>query len=335
MKETAILLMPPEPPPPPPPIDQRAFASLVGQHRRALHVHCYRMVGSFSDADDLVQDTMLRAWRAWDSYDPATAELGLRRWLYRIATNACLDFLKSASRRVTQSRSCSEVPWLSPYPDVLLDELPAADGGPDVEAARKETIALGYLALIQMLPAQQRAVLVLREVLGWSAAETAAALGVSVAAANSSLQRARETIGQHADPLATAAEPSADERAVLAAFIDAHQRGDAAASVAMMSKDIRITMPPHPMCYDGIDQIAPLLAKAFGDEAMGEWRLVPAWANRQPAAVSYLRRPGDREFRAFKIDVLRVAAGLIAEITTFDASLIDAFGCPKILEVTP
>jgi RNA polymerase sigma-70 factor (TIGR02960 family) len=317
------------------PPTSRAFEAQIRPYRRALHVHCYRMVGSFSDADDLVQDTLLRAWRAWGSYDPATGELGLRRWLYRIATNASLDFLKSAARRLTSTASIHEVPWLQPYPDVLLDELPTADAGPAGAAARKETIALGYLALIQLLPAQQRAVLVLRDVLGWSAAETAAALDVSVAAANSSLQRARDTIGQHADPLATAessSAPSREERAVLAAFIDAHERGDAAASVALMSQQIRVTMPPHPVVYVGIAELAPLLERAFGADGMGEWRLVPAWANRQPAAVSYLRRPGDTTFRAFKIDVLRVTGSQIAEITTFDASLVELFGCATALE---
>ena len=307
-----------------------SFDALVAQHRRALHVHCYRMVGSFTDAEDLVQETMLRAWRAKDSFDTSTADVGMRRWLYRIATNACLDFLKSAPRRVSAtSASFNEVPWIQPYPDRLLDELPASDDSPDAAIATKESIALGYLALIQLLPPQQRAVFLLREVLGWSAAETAEQLGLSVAAANSSLQRARETIDRDADPHALEA-PTDEQRAVLAAFIDAHQRQDAAASLAVMAKNIRITMPPHPMCFVGTDALEPLLARAFGG-TMGEWRLVPAWANRQPAAVSYRRAPGDTEFRAFKVDVLRVRDGLIEEITTFDASLVEAFGLSTVL----
>jgi RNA polymerase sigma-70 factor (ECF subfamily) len=293
------------------------FDALAAGHRRALHVHCYRMVGSFADAEDLVQETMLRAWQARDRYDASTEEAGLRRWLYRIATNACLDFLKSAPRRVSASSSSfDEVAWLQPYPDRLLDEI----------AVEKETIALGYLAVIQTLPPQQRAVFVLRDVLGWSAAETAEALELSVAAANSSLQRARETMARGA---VASSEPTEAEREVLAAFIDTHQRGDAAGSLALMAKDIRITMPPHPVVFAGIDAIAPLLERAFGSG--DEWRLVPAWANRQPAALSYLRRPGDTEFRAFKVDVLRVVDGRAAEITTFDASLVEAFGLPTVL----
>ncbi len=289
-------------------------------HRRALHVHCYRMLGSYTDADDLVQETMIRAWTARDAYDPATGELGLRRWLYRIATNACLDFLKSAPRRVAaQSTSFNEVAWLEPYPDRLLDE----------EAVAKETIALGYLALIQLLPAQQRAVYLCREVLGWSAAETAELLDLSVAAANSALQRARDTVAKHAGPVAPS-EPTDAERAVLAAFIDAHQRNDAAAAFALMREDIRVTMPPAPAVFVGREAMRPLLSRAFESD-MGEWKLIEAWANRQPAAVSYLRAPGDTKFRAFKVDVLRIDGDRVAEITTFDVRYLDAFGLPAVL----
>jgi RNA polymerase sigma-70 factor (ECF subfamily) len=307
------------------------FDELAGRHRRALHVHCYRMVGSFTEAEDLVQETLLRAWKARDTFDARDGELGMRRWLYRIATNACLDHLRSPSRRVASYRSFAEIPWIQPYPDRLLDDLPADQAAPDAALVSKETIALGYLALIQLLPPRQRAVFVLRDVLGWSAAETASLLELSVAAANSSLQRARETIARHTDArglAAAAAEPSDDERAVLTAFIEAHESGDAAASAALLSQDVRVTMPPQPVCYEGAASLIPLIERAA---AMGEWRLVPAWANRQPAAVSYLRRPGDTELRALKIDVLRIRDGLIHEITTFDASLVEAFGLPAIL----
>ena len=299
-----------------------AFAAQIAQHRRALHVHCYRMLASFSDAEDQVQETLLRAWTARASYDAATGELGLRRWLYRIATNACLDFLKSASRKVSNaSRSFSEIPWIEPYPDRLLDD----------EVASKQTIALGYLALIQLLPAQQRAVYLCRDVLGWSAGETAELLEISVAAANSALQRARQTIAASASTHPTPTEPTDAERAVLAAFIDAHQRQDSAAAFALMREDIRVTMPPLPAVYVGAESLRPFLVRAF-QSSMGEWRLVPAWANRQPAAVSYLRAPGDTAFRIFKIDVLRVQDGRIAEITTFDGrGMLDAFGLPEVL----
>jgi RNA polymerase sigma-70 factor (TIGR02960 family) len=311
-----------------------SFQDLAAPHRRALHVHCYRMVGSFSDAEDLVQDTLERAWKARDSFVEG-GEVGMRRWLYRIATNACLDWLKSAARRVQSDTaaagSIAEVPWLEPYPDRLLDELPADDAtSPDAAVASKETIALGFLALIQLLPPQQRAVFVLREVLGWSAAETASLLEISVAAANSALQRARETIDRSRTAPASAPAPTEIEREVLAQFIAAHERGDTAASVALMARDLRVTMPPNPWCFDGRDAIAPLLSQAW---EMGEWKLVPAWANRMPCAASYLRRPGDTAFRAFKLDVIRARPdGLVQEITTFDAKLFAAFGLAEVLE---
>lgn len=313
--------------------DERSFRALTERHRREMHVHCYRMLGSFHDAEDLVQDTFLRAWQSRASYDEATGATGLRAWLYRIATNACLDALKSKQRRVTRLTSLAEIPWLEPYPDRLLDEI-AGPETPDDIVVKRETIALGYLAMIQLLPARQRAILILHDVLGWSAAEIASLLETSVAATNSGLQRARATMqqsgateGDRTDP----PEPTKRERLLLAAFIEAHEHTDLAASVALMREDIRVTMPPHPFRYDGVSQVGPLVTQAA---AMGEWRLVGAWANRQPAAVSYLRRPGDSELRAFKVDVLRTRDGLIAEITTFMPTLVEKFGLPFIWDAS-
>jgi RNA polymerase sigma-70 factor (TIGR02960 family) len=310
--------------------EKQAFEARVVRHRRELHVHCYRMVGSFHDADDLVQETMLRAWRARETFDAADAEKGFRAWLYRIATNSCLDFLRRTPRQMA-TNSFAEMPWLEPYPDRLLDEVPASDT-PQGAAVGKETIALVYLALIQRLPPRQRAILILRDVLEWSATETATLLETSVAATNSGLQRARETIRAvmtEGDAFPPAREPTEQERELLAAFIDAHQRGDVGASLSLMSEDIRVTMPPLPLCYQGREALKPVLAQAFG--GMGEWRLRPVWANRQPAAVSYLRRPGDALFRAFKIDVLKVEGGLVKEVTTFDTRQLAAFDLPDIL----
>jgi len=318
--------------------DEHAFTQAAEQYRRELHVHCYRMVGNFEEAEDLVQETLLRAWRSRDSFERGAAEGkggNFRAWLYRIATNASLDNLRgSSSRRLVSFDSYAEVPWLQPYPDRLLDEL-ATGNEPESAAVARETIELAYVAMIQLLPARQRAVLILRDVVGWSAKQTAEALDLTVAAANSALQRARATLADHAlerDAAGTETwEPTEEEQRLLAGFIDAHTRGDYAASLALMHEDIRVTMPPLPMVYDGRSTIDPLLEAAFGEEAMGEWRLVPAWANRMPAALSYLRRPGDSEYRAFKLDVMRVEDGKIREITTFDARLIEAFGLPEIL----
>jgi RNA polymerase sigma-70 factor (TIGR02960 family) len=303
--------------------DEAAFA----RHRRELHVHCYRMLGSFEEAEDVVQETFLRAWRARDSFDGGP---GLRAWLYRIATNACLDALRSRKRRVPSLSSFAEVPWIQPYPDRLLDEMAPREDEPDAVVVARETIELAYLAAIQLLPPRQRAVLIARDVLGWSAAETAALLDMSVAAANSALQRARATLEERLpDRERAPARPTEEERALLDRFIDAHERADAAAAVALAAEDIRVTMPPHPWVYEGLDAVRSLIEE--GLTGRGEWRLVATAANRMPTAATYLKAHGDTEFRAFKFDVLRIEGGEVAEITTFDATLFEAFGLPPTL----
>jgi RNA polymerase sigma-70 factor (ECF subfamily) len=304
--------------------DEAAFATLVERHRRELHVHCYRMLGSFEEAEDLVQETFLRAWRKRESFEGGP---GFRAWLYRIATNASLDAIRLRSRRVVSLGSFAEVPWLQPYPDQLLDEVAPSDAEPDAVVVARETIELTFLAVIQLLPPQQRAVLILRDVLDWSAAEAAALLDTTVAAANSALQRARATLReqlpQRRPDRSAAQDLSTDERALLQGFIDNHESGDVAAAAALLRDDVRVTMPPYPWLYEGRDAIAPLMQQAG---TMGDWRLVPTRANRQPAAASYLRRPDDSVHRAFKLDVLRVEDGTIAEITTFGSEVFAAFG---------
>jgi RNA polymerase sigma-70 factor (TIGR02960 family) len=310
---------------------ESAFAGLTERHRRELHVHCYRMLASFDEAEDAVQETFLRAWRGRDTFDGSAL---FRAWLYRIATNVCLDMLRRKDRRLTTMRSFAEVPWLQPYPDQLLDEIAPSDEQPDAVVVERETIELAFLAAMQVLPPRQRAALIVRDVLGWSASETASLLETSVAAANSALQRARATMQEHLPAQRaewSAGKPTEAERALLDRFIDAHERGDAAAAVAIAAPDIRITMPPNPFFYEGLAEIAPLLERAFGEDKDGDWRLVATRANRMPTAASYLRRPGDSEFRAFKFDVLRIEDGVIAEITTFGAGLFPAFGLPPRL----
>ncbi len=308
-----------------------AFAAVAERHRRELHVHCYRMLASVEEAEDAVQETLLRAWRGWGGFDEGGG--GARAWLYRIATNVCIDARRRGARRPGEA-SPVEVPWLQPYPDALLDEVAADDAGPAAAAVERETIELLFLAALQMLPPRQRAALILRDVLDMTAAETAGLLGTTVAAANSALQRGRATM-QETLPARRAdwpsGDPSAEERELLDRFIDAHERCDAAAALAIASRDIRVTMPPSPAVFDGIASIATLLERAFGPDRDGDWRLVPTRANRMPAAASYLRRPGDSEFRAFKLDVLRVRDGAVAEITTFGWSLFPAFGLPPVI----
>jgi len=313
-------------------LDQRAFTELAERHRRELHVHCYRMLASFDEAEDAVQETMLRAWRSRRTF--AGGPL-FRAWLYRIATNVCLDALRRSSRRLTALHSFAEVPWLQPYPDDLLDEAAPPGDEPEAVVVERETISLAFLTALQLLPPRQRAALIARDVLGWPAEETAAMLETSVAAANSALQRARATLKDNLPERRTewtAAEPSTEERDLLARFIDAHERCDAKAAVAIAASDIRVTMPPYPNCFDGLDELAPLLERAFGPDRDGDWRLLPTGVNRMPAAASYLRRPGDSLFRPFKLDVLRVEHGAIAEITTFGPAPFPALGLPATLD---
>jgi RNA polymerase sigma-70 factor (ECF subfamily) len=285
------------------------------------------MLASFDEAEDAVQETFLKAWRGRSGFDGGSQ---FRAWLYRIATNVCLDMLRHSSRR-TSANSFAEVPWLQPYPDLLLEAAAPSDEQPEAVAISRETISLAFLAALQVLPPRQRAALVARDVLGWPASETASALGTSVAAANSALQRARATMQSHLpDTRAewSVREPSAEERKLVEQFIAAHERLDAEAAIAIAARDIRVTMPPLSYCYQGPESIRPLMADAA---AMGEWRLVPADANRMPAAASYLRRPGDSVFRAFKLDVMRVEGAVIAEITTFPADHFAAFGLQPTL----
>lgn len=300
----------------------------IERHRHELHVHCYRMLGSFDDAEEVLQEALLRAWARRDTFEPGS---NARAWLYRIATNACLDLLRQRNRRPEQVRSFAEVPWLQPYPDRLLDQAAPSTDEPEAVVVGRETIELAFVAAMQALPPQQRAVLVMRDAIGWSAAETAAVLETSVPAVNSALQRARATL--HRSPRSPETSPprtvlSAEERDLLDRYVALSERPDAGRMAELVRDDIRVTMPPQPVCYDGWAALAPLHAAAAEH---GDWRLLPTSANRLPAAACYLRPPGESGFAAFKIDVLRVEDGLIAEITTFGPELFPAFGLPAHL----
>src|SRR2546423_7449311 len=305
--------------------DDTTFAARAEPHRRELHVHSYRMLGSFDEAEDAVQETFLRAWRSRDSFDGSSA---FRAWLYKIATNVCLDAIRRSNRR-PKSRSLDslgEVPWLQPYPDRLLDEIGPSEAEPDAIAVARETIELAFLAAIQLLPPRQRAVLILRDVVEWSASETASLLDMSVAAVNSALQRARATMAAnrpHGRIGKPPVSPTPAELDLLRRSIDAHERADVAALAELLRDDVRIAMPPLPFWFNGKESVVPGLEAGLKDP--GQWRLVAIGANRSPAMASYLRANGDTEFRAFKLDVMRVEAGLVAEITTFDATLFPAF----------
>jgi RNA polymerase sigma-70 factor (TIGR02960 family) len=282
------------------------------RYRREIHVHCYRMLANYQEAEDAVQEAYMRAWQARSSFG---GERNVRAWLYKIATNVCLDLMRQVR---ALDHSFAEVPWLTPYPDRLLDELVVA----------RETIELAFLALIQLLPPRQRAVLLLRDVLAYSAADTADALEMSVPAVTSALQRARATIAARPVREQPLKQPSPYEQELLARVIDAHERMDAKLSLAAVREDIRITMPPNPMFFEGRAQMAELFETA---RQMGEWRLLATAANRMPTAASYLRAAGDTLFRAFKFDVLRIEGDVIVETTTFMPDMFPAFGLPLTL----
>jgi RNA polymerase sigma-70 factor (TIGR02960 family) len=320
------------------------FEARAQRHRRELHVHCYRMLGSFDEAEDAVQETLLRAWRGRSQAD---SESGFRPWLYRIATNYCLDVLRRRKRRPQILGSYAEISWLQPYPDRLLDEIPAASADePDVVAVARETIELAFISVVQELPPRQRAALLLCDVLGWSARETAELLEASLPATNSALQRARATLvdrrpaadGPAVSPPTqpnhrTPASPR--ERELVQSLIDIHEGADADRAAELLAEDVRVTMPPNPWLYEGREAVLTLFEFGTGYNGPGEWRLVRTGANRQPATASYLRAWDDTEFRAFKIDVFDIRDGLVAEITTFGSDLFEAFGLPPTWEGAP
>ena len=318
--------------------DDAAFAARLERHRRELQVHCYRMLGSLEDSEDLVQETFLRAWRGRERFG-ADGRLSFRAWLYRIATNACIDVARRRPRRVMPPDVAAasdpdapipppvDLPWLQPYPDRLLAP---AEEGPEAAVVARETIELGLMAAIQHLPPHQRAVLILRELLGWSAKDAAALLDVSVASVNSALQRSRATLRDRLPARRTewtrSSAPSEEERELLRRYLDAHERTDVDALAALLRDDVRLTMPPHAVWFDGREAVLTACSKGF-DPGFGRLRSVATGANLQPAVAHYLRPPGESGHRPLAIDVLTVGDGRIAEITSFvSAQLFAAFG---------
>ena len=311
--------------------DYSAFDAVVERHRREILVHCYRMLGSFQDAEDIVQETFLRAWVNRDTYEGRSS---FRAWLYRIATNACLDVVKRSQRVVSfdpQGEAPAEVDWLEPFPD---SRLPGQDD-PAAATVARETIELAYIAAIQHLPARQRAVLLLRDAIGWSARETADLLEMSVAAANSALQRGRATLGEMArsrEERTTSWQPSADERRLLTRFMEATERADMTALAELLKEEAVFWMPPDAGVFVGRDAIIDSWTSALtGPERLGDFKMVPTKCNNQLAAANYLRGPGEEEYERLSLDVLRVEDGAIAEIVTFPESVFDDFGLPERL----
>jgi RNA polymerase sigma-70 factor, ECF subfamily len=328
--------------------DESAFAALVERHRTELRVHCYRMLGSFDESEDLVQETFLRAWKNLGGFEGRST---FRTWLYRVATNACLDALNGRARRVLPHHLAgpsdlsvslpprTDVAWLQPFPDRLWEPVAPSEAEPDAAVVARETIELAFLAAIQHLPPRQRAVLILGDVLGWPAKQTAALLESSVASVNSALQRARATLREHLPERrlewAPSAEPTEQERAVLRRYMDAVERADLAAVADLLAEDVRATMPPYPMWFQGRDAVVAGLAASWdpgSPDYVGRFRMVPTRANRQPAVATYVRGLDDPAYRAFAIAVLRIEDGRIVEVTAFhDPALFPAFALPTAL----
>jgi RNA polymerase sigma-70 factor (TIGR02960 family) len=317
--------------------DAAAFAELVEPYRRELRVHCYRMLASYEDAQDLVQETFLRAWRRRETFE---GRAPLRAWLYRIATNACLDFLGRRPERahlpLLADAGRGEVPWLQPAPDELVAATPSQQD-PGAAAVTRETIELAFLVAVQHLPPRQRAVLILRDVLGWSARDAASLLETSVASANSALQRARTTMRLHLPAAradwAPSAEPSGRERDLVQRYMAATDHVDIDALKALFHEDLRFAMPPETGIFIGRDVcVQSWVDGGLGSPEFGELRTLATSANLQPAVANYQRQPGDSRFRLFAVDVLTIRDGLITEVIAFGGDALRPFDLPETLE---
>jgi RNA polymerase sigma-70 factor (ECF subfamily) len=324
--------------------DGAAFRDLVEPYRHELQVHCYRILGSMQDAEDALQETLLAAWRGIGGYQERAS---IRAWLYRIATNRCLNMLRANVRRPHADVACRpEVPlpepshrraepsWLEPYPDLLLTEIADGAPGPEARYEVRESVSLAFLAALQALPPRQRAVLVLRDVLGFRAAEAAAILGTTENSVASALRRARVTLADELPSPDRESAPLPDspqERRVVAEFLRAFEAGDVGAIVAMLTNDAWLTMPPLPLEYQGLDAIGHFLATvAFRDDV--RHTLIPTRANGQPAFGVYLRDPRTPIPHAHGLILLTLTGQRISAVTRFhDNSLLAMFGLPRTL----
>ena len=311
--------------------DERAFRALTDPYRRELQLHCYRILGSVQDAEDVVQETMLAAWRGLDDFGERSS---LRTWLYRIATNRCLNALRDSSRRPRPEPIRTVEPtWLEPYPDMLLEDLADAAPGPDARYEAKEAVALAFVAALQHLSPSQRAVLVLRDVLGYRAVEVAEMLDTTETSVNSALRRARAALDTRLPDRGRAPLPrSAEEDELVRRYAEAFERADVDRLVALLTNDALMTMPPEPIEVHGPAAIAQFMLERewWG---ISEARLVPIRANGQPAFGMYLRDPHTPIFRAHGIVVLTLDGNRVAQITRFgDTSLFARFGLPRTLD---
>jgi RNA polymerase sigma-70 factor (ECF subfamily) len=321
--------------------DEAAFNALAERHRRELLVHCYRMLGSFQDAEDAVQDALLRAWRYRESLKDGAP---LRPWLYRVATNSCFDAIGRDPRRSTLASRAesegaapgpSEVAWLQPFPDARFESPAPREAEPDALVLSRENIELAFMTMIQLLTPQQRAALILRDVLGWSAQETADLLETSLAAANSALQRARASMRvlKPKPEWPAGVDATAAERELLRKYVAACEAPDIAGFASLIREDVVMRMPPQPEITVGREAILRHMVDAgFGTEAFGRLRCVTTRANRQPAVACYVLGKDDTSYRALAVDVLRIEEGLVSEILTFGPEVFESLGLPGTME---
>ena len=321
--------------------DGDAFRELTEPHRRELQVHCYRMLGSFQDAEDALQDTLLAAWQALGGFE---GRASIRTWLYRIATNRCINALRSAKRRPAKEWDVAEIEppeptrlgeivWLEPYPDALLEVAINAPLGPEARYEQTEAISLAFVTVLQVLPARQRAVLILREVLGYPASEVADMLDSTVESVNSALKRARASLQRQLSPTGQGEPPPAQdspaEQALVAKFVRAYESGDVEALVALLTTDVCVSMPPIPLEYQGRDVVAHFYASIFGRGP--RYHLVPTRANGQLAFGAYLRAPTGGIRHGAGLLVLTLTGDRICAMTRFDNNVLPSFGLPRSL----
>lgn len=325
-------------------IDQPEFGALVERYRREIQAHCYRLMGSVHDAEDMAQETFLRAWHRRETYE---GRASLRAWLYRIATNVCLDALRKRPKRFVPSTreavstlaepippEVREPIWLEPYPDDLL----FSDWhNPEEQVSARENISLAFIAALHLLPPRQRAVLILRDVLDWQASEVAALMDTSIAAVKSSLHRARSTLTEHRYRPEDDRALDAERQARLDDYLRAWEAADIEMLVRLLNDDATFSMPPIPSWYRGRETIRGLVLKTvFGGQAQGRWRLLTTCANRQPAFGLYRQAEDHGLYTAYGIQVLTFQHGLIADITTFRTpALFPYFKLPPTLDSAP
>jgi RNA polymerase sigma-70 factor (ECF subfamily) len=323
-------------------VDETRFQELAGEYRQELEAHCYRLLGSVEDTEDVLQETLLAAWRGLAGFQ---GRASFRTWLYRIATNRCLNALRAGNRRkattlpaidadLPQPNRPSDVVWLEPYPTARLDGFPAQDRGPEAQYESREAISLAFVTALQLLPPRQRAVLVLRDVLGFHAGEAAQILESTEESVTSALKRARAslrtrfpTAGEHEPP---PPPHSPEERATVEALARAYESADVEGLVALLTHDVVITTPLAPMRYEGRDLAALLLDKSIFRPGIA-YRLVATRANGQPAFGVYVRDPHAAVAHAYGMLVLTLAGSRIAAMTRFDNSMLDRFGLPRLL----